>query len=108
MSKGQVHEGIIHVTNRGSVITWDFDVLRHDVVFTVYRLKSPLKVKSPSSTPTPTPTGQTSFNFPTQTGKTAGTGATLGPTTGGQGQVINDLSHGLSFPEKVRLFLFSH
>ena len=64
VSKGQVHEGIIQITHKGSVITWDFDVLRHDVVFTVFRLKNPLKVKSPSSTPTATPTGHTSFIFP--------------------------------------------
>ncbi len=70
VSKGQVHEGLIHITNRGSVITWDFDVMRHDVVFTVFRLKSPLEIKSPSSTPTPTPTGQTTFTFPTKIGGT--------------------------------------
>lgn len=39
--------------------------MRHDVVFTVYRLKQSLKAKSPSSTPTPTPTGAGSFNYPT-------------------------------------------
>jgi hypothetical protein len=26
------------------VLTWDFDVLHHDVVFTVFRLASPIKV----------------------------------------------------------------
>ena len=64
MSKGQVHEGVIRITDKGSVITWDFDVMRHDVVFTVYRLKLSLKAKSPSSTLTPTPTGMSSFNYP--------------------------------------------
>ena len=64
MTKGQVHEGIIRITDKGSVITWDFDVMRHDVVFTVYRLKHPLKTKSPSSTPSPTPTGLATFNYP--------------------------------------------
>lgn len=65
LSKGQVHEGIIRITDKGSVITWDFDVMRHDVVFTVYRLKQSLKARSPSATPTPTPTtvGST-FNYP--------------------------------------------
>lgn len=38
--------------------------MRHDVVFTVYRLKQSLKAKSPTSTPTPTPTGAGSFNYP--------------------------------------------
>ena len=61
VSKGQVHEGVIRITDKGSVITWDFDVMRHDVVFTVYRLKQSLKAKSPSSTLTPTPTGMSSF-----------------------------------------------
>ena len=39
--------------------------MRHDVVFTVYRLKQSLKARSPSATPTPTPTtvGST-FNYP--------------------------------------------
>merc|ERR1719245_1559746 len=64
LSKGQVHEGIIRITDKGSVITWDFDVMRHDVVFTVYRLKQSLKAKSPSSTPSPTPTGLATFNYP--------------------------------------------
>ena len=44
VSKGQVHEGILHNSDKGSVITWDFDVMRHDVVFTVYRLKIPLSI----------------------------------------------------------------
>lgn len=38
--------------------------MRHDVVFTVYRLKQSLKARSPSSTPTPTPTGAANFNYP--------------------------------------------
>ena len=46
VSKGQVHEGILHNSDKGSVITWDFDVMRHDVVFTVYRLKIPLSLHS--------------------------------------------------------------
>merc|ERR1711953_390209 len=50
--------------DKGSVVTWDFDVMRHDVVFTVYRLKQSLKAKSPSSTLTPTPTGMSSFSYP--------------------------------------------
>jgi len=67
LSKGQVHEGIIRITDKGSVITWDFDVMRHDVVFTVYRLKQSLKARSPSATPTPTPTTVVNtFNYPTK------------------------------------------
>ena len=26
--KGQVHEGLVHISERGTVITWDFDVIR--------------------------------------------------------------------------------
>ena len=29
----------IHVPQRGSVITWDFDILKGDVTFTVFRYK---------------------------------------------------------------------
>ena len=64
MTKGQVHEGIIKITDKGSVITWDFDVMRHDIVFTVYRLRHSLKTKSPSTTPSPTPTGIATFTYP--------------------------------------------
>jgi hypothetical protein len=46
--------------------------MRHDVVFTVYRLKHSLKQKSPSLSPTltPTPTTNTSFNYPASSNKT--------------------------------------
>lgn len=64
LTKGQVHEGIIRITDKGSVVTWDFDVMRHDVVFTVYRLRHSLKTKSPSTTPSPTPTGIATFTYP--------------------------------------------
>ena len=37
-----MHEGLVSIADKGSVITWDFDVMRNDVVFTVYRLKNPL------------------------------------------------------------------
>ncbi|KAI8437187.1 hypothetical protein MSG28_010514 [Choristoneura fumiferana] len=37
LSKGQVHEVIVANSDPGSVLTWDFDVLRHDVGFTVFR-----------------------------------------------------------------------
>jgi len=53
LTKGQVHEVVIHNEDLGSVITWDFDVLRHGVCFSVYRTKNAISV---ASTP-PTPTG---------------------------------------------------
>ncbi len=37
------------ISDRGCVITWDFDVMRHDVVFTVYRLKDPPPMTGPKS-----------------------------------------------------------
>jgi len=76
VSKGQVHESVIHVQDKGSVLTWDFDVLHHDIVFTVFRLNAQLKVqashaisatnltvKHPGTTPAvgSTQTGKTTF-----------------------------------------------
>ncbi|XP_049873679.1 protein real-time isoform X2 [Pectinophora gossypiella] len=37
LSKGQVYEVIVVNRDPQSVLTWDFDVLRHDISFTVYR-----------------------------------------------------------------------
>ncbi|XP_023938876.2 protein real-time [Bicyclus anynana] len=37
LGKGQLHEVIVHNRDPQSVLTWDFDVLRHDISFTVYR-----------------------------------------------------------------------
>ncbi|CAH2244599.1 jg11714 [Pararge aegeria aegeria] len=37
LGKGQVHEVIVQNRDPQSVLTWDFDVLRHDISFTVYR-----------------------------------------------------------------------
>ncbi|XP_023332657.1 SEC14-like protein 1 [Eurytemora carolleeae] len=49
LHKGQAHEVLIQNTDKGSVITWDFDVMRHDVVFSVFRTKNPLLNKKLSS-----------------------------------------------------------
>ncbi|XP_050420014.1 SEC14-like protein 1 [Adelges cooleyi] len=38
LTKGQSHEVFIEVEESGSVITWDFDVIRQDIVFNVIRL----------------------------------------------------------------------
>lgn len=32
----------------GSVITWDFDVMKQDVMFTVYCTRAPVPAQSPS------------------------------------------------------------
>ncbi|XP_038220581.1 protein real-time [Zerene cesonia] len=37
LGKGQVHEVIVVNRDPQSVLTWDFDVLRHDISFTVFR-----------------------------------------------------------------------
>ncbi|XP_034832335.1 protein real-time [Maniola hyperantus] len=37
LGKAQVHEVIVPNRDPQSVLTWDFDVLRHDIAFTVYR-----------------------------------------------------------------------
>lgn len=53
LSKGQVHEILINNKDKGSVITWDFDVMRHDVVFSVFRTRDPVaRKKTPPTTPT--------------------------------------------------------
>jgi len=38
LQKGQVHEILFDIKEKGSVITWDFDVIKQDVTFTVLRL----------------------------------------------------------------------
>ncbi|XP_046605999.1 protein real-time [Neodiprion virginianus] len=37
LSRGQVHNVVIHCNDPGAVLTWDFDVMRHNVTFTVLR-----------------------------------------------------------------------
>jgi len=55
LNKGQIHEVLIQNQDKGSVITWDFDVMRHDVIFSVFRTKEPVKrvkASTPSSATT--------------------------------------------------------
>ncbi|XP_049811451.1 protein real-time isoform X1 [Schistocerca nitens] len=42
LGRGQVHEVLISNDDPGSVITWDFDVMRQDVMFSVYRTRVPV------------------------------------------------------------------
>ena len=35
LGRGQVHNVIINCRDPGAVLTWDFDVMRHKVMFTV-------------------------------------------------------------------------
>merc|ERR1719412_2389360 len=49
LNKGQVHEVLIENTDKGSVITWDFDVMKHDVMFCVFRTVEAIKKKGGST-----------------------------------------------------------
>ena len=35
LGRGQVHNVVIRSNDPGAVLTWDFDVMRHNVLFTV-------------------------------------------------------------------------
>ncbi|XP_076672393.1 real-time isoform X2 [Andrena cerasifolii] len=35
LSRGQIHRVIIHSNDPGAVLTWDFDIMRHNALFTV-------------------------------------------------------------------------
>ncbi|XP_012273118.1 protein real-time [Orussus abietinus] len=43
LGRGQSHQIVIHSDDPGAVLTWDFDVMRHNVIFTVLH-----KTKDPS------------------------------------------------------------
>ena len=38
LQKGQIHEIVINISEKGSVICWDFDVMKQDVQFSVLKL----------------------------------------------------------------------
>jgi len=59
LNRGQVHEVVIENSDKGSVITWDFDVMKHDVMFCVFRTADTVKPRS-GAPPTPTNQGPTS------------------------------------------------
>jgi len=62
LNKAQVHEVLVQNTDRGSVITWDFDVMKHDVMFCVFRTKEAFTgLDKPPPTPTLSNIG--SFNM---------------------------------------------
>ncbi|KAJ1531458.1 hypothetical protein ONE63_000136 [Megalurothrips usitatus] len=54
LGRGQVHEVQINNDDPGSVITWDFDVMRQDVIFSVLHTKVPLPLKETMHSPTGT------------------------------------------------------
>lgn len=45
LGKSQIHEVLVTNEDPGSVLTWDFDVMRQDIVFTVYRTSAPIHGK---------------------------------------------------------------
>lgn len=49
LGKGQSHEVVIHIEEPQTVITWDFDVMRQDVMFSVLITHIPLPTKESSS-----------------------------------------------------------
>lgn len=49
LGKGQIHEVLVTNEDPGSVLTWDFDVLRQDIAFTVYRTSAPINGKDPQT-----------------------------------------------------------
>ncbi|KPJ15461.1 Protein real-time [Papilio machaon] len=49
LAKGQVHEVVVRNCDPHSVLTWDFDVLRHDIAFTVFRTAHDLPAATPSA-----------------------------------------------------------
>lgn len=52
LNRGQIHRVMIHSNDPGAVLTWDFDVMRHNVTFTVlHQVKENTtseKIESPS------------------------------------------------------------
>lgn len=70
LGKGQVHEVLVNNDDPGSVLTWDFDVVRADVSFTVYRTNVPLKdvtnLSHSNSTETEQPATQNQCQLQTQ------------------------------------------
>ncbi|XP_077299660.1 real-time isoform X2 [Arctopsyche grandis] len=42
LSKGNVHEVVVRNEDPSSVLTWDFDVLRQDIAFTVFKINVPV------------------------------------------------------------------
>ncbi|XP_070579551.1 SEC14-like protein 1 isoform X2 [Ptychodera flava] len=48
--KGTPHEILVNIEEKDQVITWDFDVLRGDIVFSVLRSRKPISIpKEPTS-----------------------------------------------------------
>lgn len=48
IGKGQMHEILVVNEDPGSVLTWDFDVMKQDATFTVFRTSAPITSKDTS------------------------------------------------------------
>ncbi|XP_042218419.1 SEC14-like protein 1 isoform X2 [Homarus americanus] len=52
LGRGQVHEVVLLIEEPGSVICWDFDVMKNDVSFSVLRTKVPITHRPEPQSPT--------------------------------------------------------
>lgn len=52
LGRGQVHEVVLLIEEPGSVICWDFDVMKSDVTFSVLRTKVPITNRQEPHSPT--------------------------------------------------------
>ncbi|XP_064094223.1 SEC14-like protein 1 isoform X4 [Macrobrachium nipponense] len=52
LGRGQVHEVVLLIEEPGSVICWDFDVMKSDVLFSVLRTKVPITHRPEPQSPT--------------------------------------------------------
>lgn len=52
LGRGQVHEMVMLIEEPGSVICWDFDVMKNDVSFSVLRTKVPITHRPEPQSPT--------------------------------------------------------
>ncbi|XP_041473469.1 SEC14-like protein 1 isoform X2 [Lytechinus variegatus] len=57
LQKGIPHEVLVHVKDAQQVLTWDFDVLRGDIVFSVMVSRRPLTIHKEVTNPVSTPAG---------------------------------------------------
>ncbi|XP_071508686.1 SEC14-like protein 1 [Diadema antillarum] len=57
LQKGIPHEVLVHIKDAQQVLTWDFDVLRGDVVFSVLVSRRPLTIHKEVTNPVSTPAG---------------------------------------------------
>ncbi|CAG0891657.1 unnamed protein product [Cyprideis torosa] len=52
LARGQVHEVLLQIEEKGAVICWDFDIIKEDVAFTILRTSEAITSKEPPPSPT--------------------------------------------------------